>query len=336
MKRKWIMLTLTKSLFALMIGFLLSTAFGLIAIPLLKKIKAGQRINIYVESHLRKSGTPTMGGLIFIIPTIITAIILIATNKIEFSVNLLIVMFVFISYSLIGFLDDFLSIKRNKNKGLTEIQKLILQFIVALIFYILYRKYTNASSVLEITLLNIKWNLGWFYGVFILFLLVGASNAVNLTDGLDGLAGGLSAIAFLAFGLISWGSYWIEGYQDMGIFCFILVGSIMGFLVYNTNPAKVFMGDTGSLTLGATLATIAILTNHELSLAVIGGVFVIETLTVIIQITSVVLFKKKVFLMTPIHHHFERLGWRESDIVKLFWIAGFLLCLLALIYGVWL
>lgn len=330
------MLTLTKSLFALMIGFLLSTAFGLIAIPLLKKIKAGQRINIYVENHLRKTGTPTMGGLIFIIPTIITVIFLIATDKIEFSVNLLIVMFVFISYSLIGFLDDYISIKQNQNKGLTQIQKLLLQFIVALIFYILYRKYTNANSVLEITLLNIKWNLDWFYGVFILLLLVGSSNAVNLTDGLDGLAGGLSAIAFVAFGLISWGSYWIEGYQDMGIFCFILVGSIMGFLVYNTNPAKVFMGDTGSLTLGATLATIAILTNHELSLAVIGGVFVIETLTVIIQITSVVLFKKKIFLMTPIHHHFERLGWRESDIVKLFWIVGFILCLLALIYGVWL
>lgn len=330
------MLTLTKSLFAMMIGFLLATAFGLIAIPMLKKIKAGQRINIYVENHLRKTGTPTMGGIIFIIPTIITAIILIATNKIEFSVNLLIVMFVFISYSLIGFLDDYLSIKQNKNEGLTQIQKLFLQFVVALIFYVLYRKYTNANSVLEITLLNISWNLDWFYGVFILFLLVGSSNAVNLTDGLDGLAGGLSAIAFLAFGLISWGSYWIEGYQDMGIFCFILVGSIMGFLVYNTNPAKVFMGDTGSLTLGATLATIAILTNHELSLAVIGGVFVIETLTVIAQITSVVLFKKKIFLMTPIHHHFERLGWRESDIVKLFWIVGFILCLLALIYGVWL
>ena len=330
------MLTLTKSLFALMIGFLLSTAFGLILIPILKKIKAGQRINVYVEAHQRKSGTPTMGGLIFIIPTIITVIILIATNKLNFSVNLLIVMFVFISYSLIGFLDDYLSIKQNRNKGLTQIQKLFLQFIVALIFYILYRKYTNATSVLEITLLHIKWNLDWFYGVFILLLLVGSSNAVNLTDGLDGLAGGLSAIAFLAFGLIAWGSYWIEGYQDMGIFCFILVGSIMGFLVYNTNPAKVFMGDTGSLTLGATLATIAILTNHEFSLAVIGGIFVIETLSVIIQITSVVLFKKKVFLMTPIHHHFERLGWRESDIVKLLWLAGFILCLLALIYGVWL
>lgn len=330
------MLTLTKSLFALMIGFLLATAFGLILIPLLKKIKAGQRINVYVENHQRKSGTPTMGGLIFIIPTIITVIILILTNKIEFSVNLLIVLFVFISYSLIGFLDDYLSIKQNQNKGLTQIQKLILQFIVALIFYILYRKYTNASSVLEITILHIKWNLDWFYGVFILLLLVGSSNAVNLTDGLDGLAGGLSAIAFLAFGLISWGSYWIEGYQDMGIFCFILVGTIMGFLVFNTNPAKVFMGDTGSLTLGATLATIAILTKHELSLALIGGVFVIETLSVIIQITSVIFFKKKIFLMTPIHHHFERLGWRESDIVKMFWIAGFILCLLALIYGVWL
>ena len=330
------MLTLTKSLFALMIGFLLSTAFGLVAIPLLKKIKAGQRINVYVEAHQKKSGTPTMGGLIFIIPTIITTIFLLLTDKIEFSVNLLIVMFVFISYGLIGFLDDYLSIKQNQNKGLSQTQKLLLQFIVALIFYILYRKYTDANSVLEITLLNIEWKLDWFYGIFILFLLVGSSNAVNLTDGLDGLAGGLSAIAFLAFGLISWGSYWIEGYQDIGIFSFILVGSIMGFLVYNTNPAKVFMGDTGSLTLGATLATIAILTNHEMSLAIIGGVFVIETLTVIIQIASVVLFKKKIFLMTPIHHHFERLGWREGDIVKLFWIVGFILCLLALIYGVWL
>ena len=266
------MLTLTKSLFALMIGFILSTIFGLVANPLLKKIKAGQRINIYVEAHQRKSGTPTMGGLIFIIPTIITTIFLLLTDKIEFSVNLLIVMFVFISYGLIGFLDDYLSIKRNQNKGLSQTQKLLLQFVVALIFYVLYRKYTDANSILEITALNIEWKLDWFYGVFILFLLVGSSNAVNLTDGLDGLAGGLSAIAFLAFGLIAWGSYWIEGYQDIGIFSFILVGSIMGFLVYNSNPAKVFMGDTGSLTLGATLATIAILTGHELSLALIGGV----------------------------------------------------------------
>ena len=291
---------------------------------------------MYVENHQKKSGTPTMGGLIFIIPTIVTILILLFTKKIEFSVNLLIVLFVFISYSMIGFLDDYISIKKKRNEGLTETQKLLLQFVVALVFYLLYSLYTDSKSVLEITALGIKWNLGWFYGVFILFLLVGSSNAVNLTDGLDGLAGGLSAISFLAFGLISWGSYWIQGYQDMGIFCFVLVGSLIGFLVYNTNPAKVFMGDTGSLTLGATLATIAILTSHELSLAVIGGVFVIETLTVIIQVISVKFFHKRVFLMAPIHHHFERLGWRESDIVKLFWIVGLILALLALIYGVWL
>lgn len=330
------MLTLTKSLFALMIGFILSTVFGYFLIPILKKIKAGQRINVYVENHQKKSGTPTMGGLIFIIPTTVTILILLFTKKIEFSVNLLIVLFVFISYSMIGFLDDYISIKKKRNEGLTQTQKLLLQFVVALVFYLLYSLYTDSKSVLEITALGIKWNLGWFYGVFILFLLVGSSNAVNLTDGLDGLAGGLSAISFLAFGLISWGSYWIQGYQDIGIFCFVLVGSLIGFLVYNTNTAKVFMGDTGSLTLGATLATIAILTSHELSLAVIGGVFVIETLTVIIQVISVKFFHKRVFLMAPIHHHFERLGWKETDIVKLFWIIGLILSLLALIYGVWL
>ena len=319
-----------------MIGFILSTVFGYFLIPILKKIKAGQRINVYVENHQKKSGTPTMGGLIFIIPTIVTILILLFTKKIEFSVNLLIVLFVFISYSMIGFLDDYISIKKKRNEGLTQTQKLLLQFVVALVFYLLYSLYPDSKSVLEITALGIKWNLGWFYGVFILFLLVGSSNAVNLTDGLDGLAGGLSAISFLAFGLISWGSYWIQGYQDMGIFCFVLVGSLIGFLVYNTNPAKVFMGDTGSLTLGATLATIAILTSHELSLAVIDGVFVIETLTVIIQVISVKFFHKRVFLMAPIHHHFERVGWRESDIVKLFWIVALILALLALIYGVWL
>lgn len=330
------MLTLTKSLFALMIGFIISTISGVILIPILKKIKAGQRINIYVDAHKSKAGTPTMGGFIFLIPCIITVMILLFTGKMEYSINLFIILFVMISYGMIGFLDDYISLKNNTNKGLTQFQKLFLQFIVALVFYILFRHFGDGDSVLRITLFNFEWNLSFFYGLFILFLLVGTSNAVNLTDGLDGLAGGLSAIAFLAYGLISWGSYWISGYQDIGIFCFIFVGCIMGFLVFNSHPAKVFMGDTGSLSLGATLATVAILTSHEFSLAVIGGIFVIETLSVIIQIFSVVVFHKKVFLMSPIHHHFERLGWREGDIVKLFWIGGFILSLLALIYGVWL
>lgn len=330
------MLVLTKSLFALMIGFIMSTIFGAFLIPLLKKIKAGQKINVYVDAHRCKAGTPTMGGFIFIIPCIITVLILLFTDKMEYSVNLFIILFVMISYALIGFLDDYISLKHNTNKGLSQLQKLFLQFIVALVFYILFRHFGDGDSVLRVTFFNLEWNLNWFYGLFILFLLVGTSNAVNLTDGLDGLTGGLSAISFLAYGLISWGSYWIQGYQDIGIFCFILVGCVMGFLVYNSHPAKVFMGDTGSLSLGATLATVAILTSHEVSLAIIGGVFVIETLSVIIQIFSVVVFKKRVFLMSPIHHHFERLGWTEGDIVKFFWIVGFILSLIALIYGVWL
>ena len=330
------MLVLTKSLFALMIGFIISTIFGIFLIPILRKVKAGQRINVYVDAHKSKAGTPTMGGFIFIIPCLITVLILLLTNKMEYSINLFITLFVMISYGIIGFLDDYISLKNNTNKGLTQVQKLFLQFIVALIFYILFRHFGGGEPILRVTLFNLEWNLSWFYGLFILFLLVGTSNAVNLTDGLDGLSGGLSAIAFLAYGLISWGSHWIVGYQDIGIFCFILVGCIMGFLVYNSHPAKVFMGDTGSLSLGATLATVAILTSHEVSLAVIGGIFVLETLSVIIQIFSVVVFKKRVFLMSPIHHHFERLGWTERDIVKLFWIGGFILSLLALIYGVWL
>ena len=307
----------------------------------MKSINFGLLFNIFLilfggymfvsALKMKKTGTPTMGGLVILASILITSSIYIGKYQ-----EIIPVLFMTLGFGLIGFLDDYISIKKKRNEGLTQTQKLLLQFVVALVFYLLYSLYTDSKSVLEITALGIKWNLGWFYGVFILFLLVGSSNAVNLTDGLDGLAGCLSAISFLAFGLISWGSYWIQGYQDMGIFCFVLVGSLIGFLVYNTNPAKVFMGDTGSLTLGATLATIAILTSHELSLAVIGGVFVIETLTVIIQVISVKFFHKRVFLMAPIHHHFERLGWRESDIVKLFWIVGLILALLALIYGVWL
>ena len=329
------MLTLTKSLFALMLGFIVATLFGLVAIPFLKKLKAGQRINIYVEAHRSKAGTPTMGGLIFIIPTFCITLFLLLTGKIEYSVNLVIVLFVFLAYALIGFLDDFISLKRKANKGLTQFQKLFLQLIVALVFYILFREFTDGDSYLRISALGIEWNLGWFYGVFILFMLVGSSNAVNLTDGLDGLAGGLSLIAFLSFGIITWGTTWIAGYQEIAIFCFILVGSILGFLVYNTHPAKVFMGDTGSLSLGATLAAVAIVTKHELSLAVIGGVFVMEVLSSIIQLTAIKKFKRKVFLMAPIHHHFEKLGWEETDIVKMFYIIGFMLGCVAIYYGVW-
>lgn len=330
------MLILAKSTLGLMIGFFLSVILGYFLIPLLKKLKFGQTISTYItKRHLLKEGTPTIGGLIFIIPTILTMLFLYLRGSLEITSNVLIVVFVFISYSLLGFWDDIKKIKEHKNGGLSIMQKLIIQVVIALVFFYIYMK-GGGDATVAITSLGINIDLGWTYGLFILFLLVGSSNAVNITDGEDGLAAGLSAIAFFSFGIITWGTSWVAGYQEMAIFCFILVGSLLGFLVYNSHPAKVFMGDTGSLGLGATLAAIAILTKHELSLAVIGGVFVAETLSSFIQIIAIRKFNKKIFLMAPLHHHFEKLGWKERDIVKLFWIIGFMLGMGAIYYGVWL
>lgn len=329
------MLILAKSILGLMVSFFLSVFLGYFLLPVLKKLNFRQNVSkLITERHLQKEGTPTIGGLIFIIPTIITMIVLYLRGSLEITHSLIIIMFVFISYSILGFLDDFTKIRKHNNGGLSIIQKLVAQVFIAVVFFYIYMR-GGGSTHLIITSLNIDWDLKWFYGLFILFLLVGSSNAVNITDGEDGLAGGLSAIAFLSFGIISWGTTWVEGYQEIAIFCFILVGALLGFLVYNSHPAKVFMGDTGSLGLGATLASVAILTKHELSLAVIGGVFVAETLSSFIQIVAIRKFHKKVFKMAPLHHHFEQLGWEETDIVKLFWIIGFMLGMGAIYYGVW-
>ena len=329
------MLILAKSILGLMLGFFGSVLFGWFLIPFLKKTNIRQSISIFTAfRHSTKDGTPTIGGLIFIIPTLITMLFLYIRGSLEISHSLLIIIFVFISYALLGFVDDSLKVKYKHNDGLTIPQKLLVQVLIALVFFYIYMQ-GGGNANITITSLGIDINIGWLYGIFILFLLVGSSNAVNLTDGLDGLAGGLSMIAFLSFGIITWGSTWIQGYQEIAIFCFILVGSLLGFLVYNTHPAKVFMGDTGSLSLGATLAAIAILTKHELSLALIGGVFVIETLSSIVQLAAIKKFGKKVFLMAPLHHHFEKLGWEETDIVKMFLIVGFMLGMIAIYYGVW-
>lgn len=330
------MLILTKSIMAIMIGFILAAITGLIIIPLLKKLHAAQSLSIYLQrAHSSKVGTPTMGGLIFIIPTILISIIFIYLKKIEISYTLIIIIFTFLSYALIGFIDDYLIIKKHNNKGLTKSQKFTLQVIVAIIFFYLFMR-SGSEPLLWIHSLNFKYDLGWLYGIFILFVLVASSNAVNLTDGLDGLAGGLSVIAFLTFGIISWNTGWLLGYEDIAIFAFTLVGSLLGFLLFNTNKAKVFMGDTGSLALGATLGAYAIMTRHELLLVVIGLVFVLETLSCMIQIIVYKLTKKRVFPMTPIHHTFEKLGMKETDIVKLFWTIGLIASMAALVYGVWL
>lgn len=325
------MYLLTKVVLAIMLGFISSALLGLIIVPILKNFKIGQRISTYMNfSHRNKEGTPTMGGLIFIISTILVMAFLLITNKVALTNELKIAMFVFISYAIIGFLDDYLSIKRGKNEGLTVTQKLFLQLLVALVFFYLYIKNGGQTS-LVVTTLGINIEMKWLYGLFILFILVGSSNAVNLTDGLDGLAAGLSGIAFIAFSLISL----MVGYTDMGIFTLVLTGALLGFLIYNGHPAKVFMGDTGSLALGAVMGTIAIITHREITLFIVAFVFVLETLSVIIQVFWYKTFKKRIFLMTPIHHHFEKLGWAEVEIVRLFWVAGFILAMAGIIFGVW-
>lgn len=328
------MLILAKSILGLTIGFFLAIVLGLFLVPYLRKKKISQSISKFVD-HQSKKGTPTFGGFIFIIPTLITMLFLYLRGSLEISSSLLIVVFVFLAYAILGFIDDFKKYKEKNNKGLSIFQKLIIQTLIALVFFYIYMR-GGGEPTLRISFLNLNVNLGWFYGFFILFLLVGTSNAVNLTDGLDGLAGGLSAIAFLSYGIITWGTNWVQGYQEIAIFCFILVGALLGFLVFNTNPAKIFMGDTGSQALGGSLAAVAILTRHELSLAIIGGVFVVEALSSLIQIFAIKKLHRKVFLMAPIHHHFEKLGWDERDIVKLFWIVGFMLGMAAIYYGVWL
>ncbi len=322
---------------ALLIAFASSVLIGPVLIPLLRKLKFGQSIRKEgPKSHYKKAGTPTIGGLIFIFGTLISVAALALMGLVEVTEKTWILVLVFIGYAIIGLIDDLLIILYKKNDGLKGRTKLLLQAILAFGFLYIFIQ-TGNEPTLAIHTLNINANLGWFYGFFILFLLVGTSNAVNLTDGLDGLAGGLSVIAYFAYGLIAWRAFGNvgNGLDEVAVFSFALIGGLLGFLVYNLNPAKVFMGDTGSLSLGATLATVAILTRHELTLAIVGGVFVIETLSSIIQVISYKTTKRRVFLMAPIHHHFEMLGWTETQIVRMFWGTGFFLALLAIAFGVW-
>lgn len=324
----------TNSVILILVSFIISLLIGYFLIKILTKKHINQHLSIYLEDrHSSKSHTPTFGGLMFSFTLIIIFILLYITNKITVSFNLIIVWFTILSYSLIGFIDDYLIIKKNNNKGLSEKSKFLMQMIVAIIFFYLFLSAGN-ETLIWIHSLNIKINISWFYGLFILFVLVASSNAVNLTDGLDGLAGGLSLIAFITFGIITYNTSWLLGYVEISYTCFIIAGSLFAFLIYNMHPARIFMGDTGSLALGAGLGSVAILTRHELLLVLIGLVFVIETLTCIIQRLYYKLTHKRFFLMTPIHHSFEKKGYKETEIVKYFWIIGILSSLVALAFGV--
>lgn len=326
------MLILNKVMALLMMGFTVSIVFGLFFIPFIKKINVYQQVSTYMgKGHEHKNNTPTMGGFIFVIPTIVLTLILIYLNYLTLTNDLIMVLIVFVLYSLLGFLDDFLSIYSKKNEGLSAFNKLVGQIIIALVFFTLYLNNGGTTAVVVSTL-NINIELGWFYGVFILLFVTGFSNAVNITDGLDGLAGGLSAIAFLAFGLIAI----MVGYVNMGLFIFLLMGALLGFLMFNGYPAKIFMGDTGSLALGGIMAVVAILTHREITLMVVASLFIIEIGSVVLQVFWLKVFKKRLFLMTPLHHHFEKLGWHESDIVKMFWTIGIILAMAGIYFGIWL
>lgn len=280
-----------------------------VLIPLLRRLKVGQSIREDgPKRHFSKSGTPTMGGVAFLISTIFGVLIFGIREPLTY-----IALFATVSYGIIGFLDDYIKVVLKRSLGLKAREKLFGQILVGVLVYLAIRAIGHSTEILIPLLGNI--DLGILYLPFILVVLVGASNATNLTDGVDGLLAGTFVFSVL-------GGFYIaitQGQIGLAIFCIALLGSLLAFLVYNVNPAKLFMGDTGSLALGGALATIAILTKTEILLILLGAIYVIETLSTIIQVISFKLRGKRVFLMSPIHHHFELLGWSEWKIVLVFW-----------------
>ncbi len=306
-----------------------------------KKQKEGQPIRTDgPESHFAKAGTPTMGGLMILIS--VTASTLLWANLANpFVWYSLMVM---VGYGLIGFGDDYLKLTKRNTKGLPGKLKILLQIIIGLsaTVGIMAMLPDNVHTHVAIPFFKALFiNIGWFFPVWALFVVIGSSNAVNLTDGLDGLAIVPVAIAAACFGLIAYlvgradfAEYlnipYVPGTGELAVLCGALIGGAMGFLWYNAPPAMIFMGDTGSLAMGGVLGTIAVITKHELVLAIIGGVFVLETVSVIIQVVSFKLTGKRVFAMAPIHHHFEKKGWSEPTVVIRFWIIAFILALIGL------
>lgn len=300
------------------IAFLFTVLLSPILIPLLRRLKFGQSIREEgPKSHLKKTGTPTMGGVMIILSIVITSIIM-GYKLGVIGTELWLLIFVLLGYGLLGFADDFIKVVMKRNLGLTSLQKLVGQIIIALIFYYVLQA-EGFSTYIEIPGTSFQFDLGWFYPIFIIFILVGSSNAVNLTDGLDGLLSGTAAIAFGAYAILT---LFFGAHTETAIFAISVVGALLGFLVFNAHPAKVFMGDTGSLALGGAIAAIAIITKTEILLVIIGGVFVIETLSVIIQVISFKTTGKRVFKMSPLHHHYELLGWSEWRVVTTFWLIG--------------
>ncbi len=305
------------------VAFIIVWISGPFMIPLLRRMKYGQQVRIDgPQAHLKKQGTPTMGGIMILL-ALTLAVLPFAEKKLD----LLILYTATLGFGLIGFLDDYVKILFKRSLGLTAKQKLIGQLIVSAIVCGLLILRDHDTAVM-IPYFNIDIPLGLFYFPIMTIIFMGATNAVNFTDGLDGLLAGTSAIAFGAYAVIAIH----ETLPDVAIFCAGMIGAVLGFLIFNAHPAKIFMGDSGSLAIGGGLVAVAILTKQEVLLAIIGGVFLIEILSVVLQVASFKTRGKRIFKMSPIHHHFELVGWSEWRVVVTFWMMGFLFAWI----GLWL
>ncbi|MDU1583015.1 MAG: phospho-N-acetylmuramoyl-pentapeptide-transferase [Peptoniphilus harei] len=303
------------------LGLILSLILGKILIPVLKKLHAGQSIREEgPKSHMVKSGTPTIGGLIFLFSAIITTLL---TGN--FKVSVFMILFSTLAFGAVGFVDDYIKVVMKRNLGLRAYQKLFLQILTAVILIIYQYNSKHMGTDLYIPFLKDYRSIGVFYIPFIIFVIVGTVNSVNLTDGLDGLSTSVTIICLLFFNVVA---VKFERYE-IAAFSLVLAGALIGFLFFNKYPAKVFMGDTGSLALGGAISAIALLLNVPLILPITGGIYFIETLSVIIQVVSFKTRGKRVFLMSPLHHHFEQKGWHEKKIVAVFSLVELILCIIS-------
>ncbi|MDD4642946.1 MAG: phospho-N-acetylmuramoyl-pentapeptide-transferase [Erysipelotrichaceae bacterium] len=296
-------------------------------IPFLKRIKYGQTISQYsLDDYKQKEGTPTMGGVAFVIIPVIFMIII--YPELFFDIKILLVIMAYVGYGLIGFVDDYIIVIKRDNAGLSVKLKFSLQLALSIIFYLIYRE--HSVTTLTFPFIEYTVDLGWLYMVLVFFMFTGSSNAVNITDGMDGLAGGTSVLALIPFAIFAF----MFDQSYIGVFVVGVIASLLGYLRYNLNPAKIFMGDAGSLALGGLLAALALVLKQEIALIIVGGVFVFETACVILQIASVKLRKKRIFKYTPIHYSFVINGMSEKNVVYLFWLMGLTFMIFGLIAGV--
>ncbi|PIH06148.1 phospho-N-acetylmuramoyl-pentapeptide-transferase [Clostridium combesii] len=308
-------------IYAVLFSFLLSTITSLFLIPLFKKLNLGQSIKNGIPiSHKKKAGIPTFGGIIFIFSSIITMLLLIK----NYNKELLLIISSLIAFGLIGFIDDTLKKIHKKNEGLTSKGKMILLLFVSSIFAIYSYYNPSIGSIIMFPFTKKLLDLRILYIPFIIFYYVSTTNALNLTDGLDGLATSITLLVITFFTFLSFGM----GHYTLSISCGCIAGALLGFLRYNCYPAKIIMGDTGSLALGGAIATIAMILKNPFIVIIVGGIYVIEALSSLIQIVSFKLFGKRIFKMAPIHHSFELHGWHETKIVSVFSIITTILCLI--------